>query len=284
MANSLTGNRQTLASDEGSVYRPKPKIKISFLKSNPASTTELKDSSTHCEDTEAMELDGPTATPQKAESKDGNLGSLEITKLEDTKEDDTQEELIMKLFDMVRDVTAEQLALKQLQITNTICRLKELQDQQPPKITFNPTMANSCRERLEGTLAYLTSELSAIPAAKWTIYRKKLLRFCESESILAMTFAQRLYKVVDIIYLPEEMDAIPQEDFERMHSVARICVAAAQALGPESESEEILAEKWISAKAQDLEFLRKMFRSMRGIFKASAPERTEMPWETQGQA
>lgn len=228
-----------------------------------------------------MELDDPMATTPKVEPKDGDLGSAEITKLEDIKEDDTQEELIMKLFDMVRDVTAEQLALKQLQITNTICRLKELQDQQPPKAVFSPTMANSCRERLEGTLTYLTSELSAVPQAKWTTYKKKLLKFCESEAILTMTFAQRLYKVVDIIYLPEEMDAIPNEDFERMHSVARICVAAAQALGPESESEEALAEKWISAKAQDLEFLKKMFRSMRGIYKASAPERTEMPWETQ---
>lgn len=228
-----------------------------------------------------MELDGPTATSPKVESKDGNLGSLEIIKHEEVKEDDTQEDLIKKLFDMVRDVTAEQLALKQLQITNTICRLKELQDQQPPKATFNPAIANSCRERLEGTLTYLTSELSAIPPAKWTTYKRKLLKFCESEPILTMTFAQRLYKVVDIIYLPEEMDAIPKEDFKRMHSVARICAAAAQALGPEHESEEALAEKWISAKAQDLEFLKKMFRSMRGIYKASAPERTEMPWETQ---
>lgn len=228
-----------------------------------------------------MELDDPTATTPKAESNDENLGSPEITKLEDTKEEDSQEELIMKLFDMVQDMTAEQLALKQFQITSTICRLKELQDQQPPKVAFSPAMANSCRERLEGTLTYLTSELSAIPTAKWTTYKKKLLKFCESESILTMTFAQRLYKVVNIIYLPEELDAIPKEDFERMHSVARICAAAAQALGPESESEEALAEKWISAKGQDLEFLKKMFRSMRGIFKVSAPERTEMPWETQ---
>lgn len=240
----------------------------------------MKDSSTHGENTDAMELDDPTATTPKAESKDGNLSSLEATKHEEVKEDDTQEELILKLFDMVRDVTAEQLALKQLQITNTICRLKQLQDQQPPKAAFSPAIANSCRERLEGTLTYLTSELSAIPPANWTTYKRKLLKFCESELILTMTFPERLYKVVDIIYLPEEMDAIPKEEFERLHSVARICVAAAQALGPESESEEALAEKWISAKAQDLEFLKKMFRSMRGIYKASAPERTEMPWET----
>jgi hypothetical protein len=258
----------------------KQKIKISLNKSSPAKSTGLKDSSTHGQDTEAMELDDPTETTPKVESKD-NLGSLETIELEEEKEEDTQEELIKKLFDMVRDVTAEQLALKQLQITNTICRLKQLQDQQPPKATFNPTIANSCRERLEGTLTYLTSELSAIPPAKWATYKRKLLKFCESEPILTMTFAQRLYKVVDIIYLPEEMDAIPKEEFERMHSVARICAAAAQALGLEGESEDALAEKWISAKAQDLEFLKKMFRSMRGIYKASAPERTEMPWETQ---
>jgi hypothetical protein len=220
-----------------------------------------------------MELDDPTVTTPKAESKDEDLGSLEAIH--------TQEELIMKLFDMVRDVSAEQLALNQLEITNTVCRLKELQDQQPPKASFNPAIANSCRERLEGMLTYLASELSAIPPANWTRYKRKLIKFCQSERILNMTFPQRLYKVVGIIYLPEEMDAIPKEEFERLHSVARICVAAAQAMGPESENEQVRAEKWISAKMQDLEFLKKMFRSVRGIYKVSAPEQTEMPWETQ---
>lgn len=252
----------------------------SLIKTGRASTIGWKQDSTHGENTEAMELDDPAVTTPKAQPEDGKPGSLEATKHEEVKEDDSQEELIMKLFDMVRDVSAEQLALKQLQITTTICRLKELQDQQPPRAAFNPAMANSCRERLEGTLTYLNSELSAIPPANWTAYKKKLIKFSESEPILDMTFPQRLYKVVDIIYLPEEMDAIPKEEFERMHSVARICVAAAQAMGSESESAEALAEKWISAKAQDLDFLKKMFRSMRGIYKASAPERTEMPWET----
>ncbi|KAL7924262.1 hypothetical protein ACQKWADRAFT_287824 [Trichoderma austrokoningii] len=232
-----------------------------------------------------MKLDDPAVTTPQAQPEDGNLGSPEVIKNEEEEEadeDDSQEELVMKLFDMVRGATAEQLALKQLQITNTICRLKELQDKQPPRAAFSPAIANSCRERLEGTLTYIASELSAIPPAKWTAYKKKLIKFSESEPIVGMTFPQRLYKVVDIVYLPEELDAIPKEEFERMRSVARICAAAAQAMGPEDgEGEEALAEKWISAKMQDLEFLRKMFRSMRGIYKVSAPERTEMPWETQ---
>lgn len=228
-----------------------------------------------------MDLDDPAATTPKAQSKDGNIGSLEAVEFEAVKEDDTQEELVMKLFGMVHNVTAEELALKQLQITHAICRLKELQDQQPPRVAFSPAIANSCRERLEGTLNYLTSELSAIPPANWAAYKKKLIKFAESEPITNMTFPQRLYKVVDIIYLPEEMDAIPKEEFGRMHSVARICAAAAQAMGPDSESVEVLAEKWVSAKVQDLYFLKKIFRSVRGIYKASVPEQTEMPWETQ---
>lgn len=233
-----------------------------------------------------MDLDDAAVTAPKAQSGDedvGSLGDIEPGGVEEEEEEEdvTQEQLVTKLFDMVNDVTAEELALNQLQITNAICRLKKLQDQQPPRIAFSPAIANSCRERLEGTFPYLASELSAIPPANWAAYKKKLVKFSESEPIINMTFPQRLYKVVDIVYLPEEMDAIPKEEFERMHSVARICATAAQAMGPDGESAEALAEKWISAKVQDLAFLKKMFSSMRGVYKASSPKRTEMPWETQ---
>ncbi|KAH6610585.1 glycoside hydrolase family 92 [Trichoderma cornu-damae] len=189
----------------------------------------------------------------------------------------------MSLLDMVKHATPEQLAVNQPQITSALCRLKELQDQRHPKVSFSPAIASSRRERLEGTLIYLASELSAIPAANWTTYKKKLVKFCDSGLILNMTFPQRLYKVMDAIYLPEELEAIPREDFERMRSVARICVTAAQAMGPEGEDTDALAEKWICAKAQDLEFLEKTFRSMRRIYKVSTPEQTEMqmPWEAQ---
>ncbi|PTB42922.1 uncharacterized protein TrAFT101_001495 [Trichoderma asperellum] len=271
MADSLPGNNQTLVPDEGPISRP----------TSRASTIGWKQGSTNGDNTEAMDLDDTVVTTPNAQSKDGEIGSLEAIEPEGVQGNDTQEELIMKLFDMVQGVTAEELALKQLQITNAICRLKELQDQQPPRVSFSPAMANSSRERLEATLIYLTSELTAIPPANWTAYKKKLIKFSESEPVLNMNFPQRLYKVVDIIYLPEEMDAIPKEEFERMHSVARICAAAAQAMGPDGESVEALAEKWVSAKMQDLKFLKKMFRSMRGICKASTPERTEMSLETQ---
>ncbi|KAL6902690.1 hypothetical protein GGI43DRAFT_402535 [Trichoderma evansii] len=270
MADSVAENRQPLAPDEECPSRP----------TSRASTAGRKQDSTYDGNTEAMDLDDPAVTAPKAESGDENVGSLEDIEPGGVEEGDTQEQLVMKLFDMVNDVTAEELALNQLQITNAICRLKKLQDQQPPRITFSPAIANSCRKRLEGTFTYLTSELSAIPPANWAAYKKKLFKFCESEPIVNMTFPQRLYKVVDIVYLPEEIDAIPKEEFERMHSVARICATAAQAMGPDGEDAEALAEKWISVKVKDLDFLKKIFRSVKGVYKASSPERTEMPWET----
>ncbi|KAL7932728.1 hypothetical protein V8C35DRAFT_281498 [Trichoderma chlorosporum] len=203
------------------------------------------------------------------------------TKHMEEQEDDSQEQLVMNLLDMVEDTTPEALASQKEKITNTLYRLKKLQDKQPPKVSFNPSIANSRRERLEGTLLYLTSELSAIPATNWASYKKKLIKFCESEAITNMEFPQRLYKIMDIIYLPEELEAIPREEFDRMHKVARVCATAAQATGPDGEVIDGLAEKWINAKARDLEFLKKMFSSMRNTFKASGFEQTEMPWERQ---
>ncbi|KAM0252149.1 hypothetical protein ACHAQJ_007846 [Trichoderma viride] len=271
MAASTSSNNLNLALGERPISRP----------TSRASTVGLRQGSTYSDNTEAMDLDDPVVTTSKAQPKGKRIDAPEVIELVEVEEDDTQEQLVTKLIDMVDDVTAEQLALNQPQITSAIHRLKELQDQQPPKVVFNPTIASSRRERLEGTLIYLTSELSVIPPANWVTYKKKLIKFSESELILNMTFAQRLYKVMDIMYLPEEMDAIPKEEFERLHSVARICATAAQAMGQDDEVTDALAEKWISAKVQDLAFLEKMFCSVRGIFKASAPEQTEMPWETQ---
>lgn len=227
-----------------------------------------------------MDLDDPAATTPKPRRKK-TAGAKKVTEITDDQEEDSQERLVMNLLEMVVGATPDDLATRQDEMTNNLLRLKELQDKQPPKVSFSPSIANSRRERLEGMLIFLTSELSAIPASNWASYKKKLINFCESEHIINMEFPQRLLKVMEIIYLPEELEAIPREEFDRMRSVARVCAAAAQAMGPDGENSNGLAEKWISAKVQDLEFLKKMFGSMRNTFRASGFEHTRMPWETQ---
>lgn len=249
-----------------------------WLQTSRASTVGLGQDPSLGDHADAMDIDDdPVVTAIKRRPR--TRAAPKAAECEEIKEDDTQEQLVVKLLEMVRDVSEERLALNQEQITSALFRLKELQDQQPPKVSFSPTIANGRRERLEGTLVFLTSELSVIPAENWVTYKKKLLQFCESEASFHMAFSQRLYKVMGIVYLPEELEAVPKEDFGRMHSVARICATAAQAMGPEEESTDDLAEKWISAKKRDLDFLQKMCRSMRRVYKASAPDQTEMPWE-----
>lgn len=251
------------------------------LQASRASTVGVRQGSIYSDNADAMDLDSPVVAALKARRKKAPDAKMD-TEGAEQQEDDSQEQLVTQLLDMIKDATPEELALEQPKITSTIYRLKELQDQQPPKVSFHPAIANSRRERLEGMLIYLTSELSAIPPANWASYKKKLIKFCESELILNMTFPQRLFKVMEVIYLPEETEAIPKEDFDRMRSVARVCATAAQAMGPEDEDTDDLAKKWIGAKVRDLGYLKKMFGSMRGTFKASAPEQTEMPWEAQG--
>ncbi|KAK4067465.1 uncharacterized protein Triagg1_7645 [Trichoderma aggressivum f. europaeum] len=236
--------------------------------------------STISEPQDTMDLDDPAATTPKPRRKKTD-DAKKVTEHTEDQEEDSQEQLVVNLLEMVVGATPDDLATQQDEITSTLLRLKELQDKQPPKVSFNPSIANSRRERLEGTLIYLTSELSAIPASNWASYKKKLIRFCESETIINMEFPQRLLKVMDIVYLPEELEAIPREEFGRMQSVARVCATAAQAMGPDGENTDGLAEKWVSAKVQDLEFLKKMFGSMRNTFRASGFEHTRMPWETQ---
>ncbi|UKZ80947.1 hypothetical protein TrVFT333_008712 [Trichoderma virens FT-333] len=245
-----------------------------------ASTISLQQGSIYSETPDTMTVDSPTVTAPKTRRR-RNTDAKMATGCTEYQENDSQEQLVMELLDMVAGATPDDLASQQDKITSTLYRLKDLQDQQPPKVSFNPSIANSRRERLEGLFIYLTSELSAIPATNWASYKKKLIIFCESELIINMEFPQRLYKVMEIIYLPEELEAIPKEEFERMRSVARVCATVAQAMGPDGEVTDALAEKWISAKVRDLEFLKKMFHSMRNTFKSSGFEQTEMPWERQ---
>lgn len=122
-----------------------------------------------------MDLDDAVATAPKSRRRK-TAGAKKAIEITEDQEDDSQEQLVMNLLDIVADATPDELVARQDKMTSTLLRLKELQDQQPPKVSFSPSIANSCRERLEGVLIFLTSELSAIPASNWASYKKKLIK------------------------------------------------------------------------------------------------------------
>ncbi|PTB64628.1 hypothetical protein BBK36DRAFT_1123105 [Trichoderma citrinoviride] len=201
----------------------------------------------------------------------------------DDEEGQTPEDIVAALHALIRNADdPDDFLAKQVDITALVLRLKHLQDRQPPRVSFSPAVAASRRTRLEAALELLLADTCAIPPLKWAAYRRRLVKFSESETVSEMSFAQRLCKVTEIVYMPEELDALSKEDFKRLQGVVRICATAAQALTVEGEeSMDGLGERWVQAKARDLEFFRTMFASVRGTFKASVGEGedVEMPWE-----
>ncbi|KAL7811431.1 hypothetical protein V8C44DRAFT_330417 [Trichoderma aethiopicum] len=197
--------------------------------------------------------------------------------------DETPEQLVAALHAMItNNADPDDFLAKQADITALVLRLKHLHDQQPPKVSFTPTIAASRRTRLEAALELVLADICAIPPLSWATYRKKLLRFSETGAVSKMSFAERLYKVTEIVYMPEELDALPKEDFTRLEGVVRICATAAAALSVEGEeSMDEMGQRWVRAKTKDLEFLKMMFASVRGTFKASLGEGgdVEMAWE-----
>ncbi|KAL6866679.1 hypothetical protein J3F83DRAFT_740727 [Trichoderma novae-zelandiae] len=247
------------------------------------SIRESQEDSMFVDDADAMETEFPPvrALPAKAKRKRAPIAKM-APEHAGTEEAQTPELLVTSLHTMVENADPEDFIGKQVEITGIVLRLKHLQDQQPPRVPFTPAIAASRRTRLEAALELLIADICAMPPLSWAIYRKKLLKFSETEAVSNMSFAQRLYKVTEIVYMPEELDALPKEDFERLQGVVRICATAAQALTVEGEeSTDAMGERWVKAKTQDLEFFKKMFTSIRGTFQASVGEGegAEMPWE-----
>ncbi|KAL7816178.1 hypothetical protein V8C26DRAFT_435125 [Trichoderma gracile] len=253
----------------------------------PDSTRELHNSICESEeslfvnDADAMDIELPTALPPPARTKRKRAPVAPMAP--EAPGDETPQHLVAALHTMIRNADPDDFLAKQVDITALVLRLKHLQDQQPPKVSFTPAIAASRRTRLEAALELVLADICAIPPLRWEIYRKKLLRFSETEKVSRMTFAERLYKVTEIVYMPEELDALPKEEFGRLEGAVRICVTAAQALTVEGEEEKTdeLGERWVRAKMKDLEFFKKMFISIRGTFKASMGEGAdvEMSWE-----
>ncbi|TFB01157.1 hypothetical protein CCMA1212_006667 [Trichoderma ghanense] len=246
--------------------------------SAPQHSTRESPDSPSVDNADIMEIELPPVLPPPARTKRKRAPVAPMAP--EAQGDEPSEQLVTALHAMIKNADPDDFLAKQVDITALVLRLKHLQDLQPPRVSFSPAIAASRRTRLEAALELLNADICAIPPLSWATYRKKLLRFSETEMVSKMSFAERLYKVTEIVYMPEELDALPKEDFKRLEGVVRICATAAQALSVEGEeSSDEMAERWVRAKTKDLEFFNRMFASMRGTFKASMGEDVEMPWE-----
>lgn len=94
--------------------------------------------------------------------------------------------------------------------------------------------------------------LAKIPKRTWAGYKQRLLRLCAHPALANMDYRQRLEKIKEIVFLPEEMELLRYGNNERIGCAIRVCAAVTEITGRDDEivPEEMAA--WVDVQLQDV--------------------------------
>ncbi|KAG6008463.1 hypothetical protein E4U21_004485 [Claviceps maximensis] len=107
--------------------------------------------------------------------------------------------------------------------------------------------------RLENIIRHMPDKLDALNPAKRSTYMAELRRLCHSVMLPSMDYEQRLLKVVGIVYLGEEIDAVAGREWTRLEKVLGLCSIIAEVIGSKDEVvDEERKNRWILARKMDI--------------------------------
>ncbi|KAG6023149.1 hypothetical protein E4U19_004535 [Claviceps sp. Clav32 group G5] len=113
--------------------------------------------------------------------------------------------------------------------------------------------------RLGDLVRHMPDRMEALSPAKKARYMAQLNQLCCSSLLPSMDYEQRLSKIIDIVYLEEEIDAAARNEWSRLEQVLGLCSMIAEAIGPPDEVvEEEEKNRWILAKKMDIASLKKL--------------------------
>ncbi|KAH7312283.1 hypothetical protein B0I35DRAFT_436586 [Stachybotrys elegans] len=135
-----------------------------------------------------------------------------------------------------------------------------------PRVSLDPDIAKIPPSCLKEALRNSPEETAKIPTAAWDSYKQKLIEFSESSDVLSMDFLQRLEKISQILYLPEELETMRTGDWARLEAATVLCAMLARTTSWKEEPE---AEEWINQwyrlKMRDQGFLKNVFALKKGF-------------------
>lgn len=133
--------------------------------------------------------------------------------------------------------------------------------------SLDSEIADTPLHRLFSVVAAMNHDVSRIPAERWAIYKAALAKFCDAYEITTMNFRQRLTRLGQILYLPEELEALRSNDWEIMQAVISLVAVIAEVTGPIDEPmNPRLAEKWAVGKQADVTWLKKFFAAKERMY------------------
>lgn len=134
-----------------------------------------------------------------------------------------------------------------------------------PRANMFPASAGgSPAQRLDMVETLIAPQLAQLPAHVWQGYKAALLRLCAASSsasssgsgnavqFLNMDYRQRLLKVKEVVYLPEEIELLHGGDAQRIECAIRVCATVTEITG---RDEEIVPEEmaaWVEAELKDM--------------------------------
>ncbi|TQV98130.1 hypothetical protein IF1G_03873 [Cordyceps javanica] len=126
-------------------------------------------------------------------------------------------------------------------------------------------------QRLRMVETLIAPQLAKIPGHCWLGYKSRLLRMCSRGEAHNMDYRQRLEKVKEIVYLPEEMQLVHGDgSAERIGCAIRVCATVTEILGRDDEvvPEEMTA--WVAAQLRDVTWKAKVTSAWRKYWPEAA--------------
>jgi hypothetical protein len=181
---------------------------------------------------------------------------------------------VEKLIALVKEMTPNSLDESRDEIIKGLNDLG-VHDCSTPRASLEPELVHSVKNRIFALERAMQDTVSKIPESEWAVYRRNLTQLVEGKAILSMNFCQRLSKVMEIVYLCEELQAMETGDWSRLDAAIRVTAAMAEVTGPEDEEVPDLVEAWVEAKVQDISWLKKTV-NIRDKFAAEADKDVTM--------
>ncbi|KAI9151846.1 LOW QUALITY PROTEIN: hypothetical protein HJFPF1_09057 [Paramyrothecium foliicola] len=161
--------------------------------------------------------------------------------------------------------------------------LQDLEEKSMPPPEIKPHVDN--QDYLNASFGILWKQLHRMPAANFNKYKEELVRPANAARLMRLNYKQRLYAICQVVYLPEELEAANQLDWDRLREAATMCGFLSEVTGPlEEEVDGDWMTEWVEFKMREIRWLKKFFEAQHRYLRPgafSAERGTKFPWATE---
>ncbi|OAQ96841.1 hypothetical protein LLEC1_03876 [Akanthomyces lecanii] len=155
------------------------------------------------------------------------------------------------LLPKLLDLTPDTLTSGRAAIIEELRSMKADIEKCPRAEMHSKFAGNPAAQRLLMVEKLIAPQLEKLSGRTWRVYKSKLLLLCGSPAIHNMDHWQRLEKVKEIVYMPEEMELLRSGDAERIACAVRVCATVTEILGRDDEIVPEEMEEWVAMQLKD---------------------------------